>query len=505
MSARAPEVRTSTGPVRGVAKDGVSAFRGIPYARPPVGEFRFAGPAPALPWGGVRDASAHGPPPPQSSPAGTIPTGSTSYPDQNEWLTVNVWSPDLLADGLPVMVWIHGGAYAFGDSANPTYDGARIAREGRVVVVTFNYRVAVEGFAHIEGAPANRGLLDQLAALRWVRENIAAFGGDPGAVTVFGQSAGGGSVASLLAMPEAAGLFRRAIVQSMPRTYLGVRLAAEIAREISAVVGREPTRADLTELDPLRLVDAGDAILRKLPHYADRWGPLADTPSPYAPVVDGTVLPRSPWSALAAGASRDIPLVTGHTRNEYRLFTASAGLLGNVTEEQAEHALRTFAPGGDANAYRAAYPGADNEALYELVLSDWLFRMPSLALAKAHAAAGGETHLYELTHPVPGMGGVLGTPHGADVPLVFGNFRGGSAEIAFGDPPSPEIEGLGEAMRAAWTGFARTGDPGWAAFDGREKLTRVYDADPAVVPYPEEASRRIWESEPFDTLDLRRG
>lgn len=498
-----PEARIAAGVVRGTAEGGVYVFRGIPYARPPVGELRLAAPAPARPWEGVRDASVFGPPPPQSSAGGTGPAAPAGHPDPDGWLTVNVWSPDLRASGLPVMVWVYGGAYMFGDSANPTYDGARMAREGDVVLVTFNYRVAVEGFAQIGGAPANRGLLDQLAALRWVRDNIAAFGGDPDLVTLFGQSAGGGSVASLLAMPDAAGLFCRAIVQSVPRTYFSTSLAGSIADELAAAFARKPTRAELMRIEPRRLVEAGDGITRRLAGYADRWGRISEMPSPYSPVVDGDVLPQNPWEALAAGASRDVPLLTGHTRDEYRLFLALAGRLGRATRAQAEHALRTFAPEGGADAYRAAYPRAND--LYEVVNSDWLFRMPSLFLAKAHAAAGGDTYLYELTYPVPGMGGALGAPHGADVPLVFGNFRGGSAGMTYEDPPSAEIERLGKKMRTAWTAFARAGDPGWANFTAAERLTRVYDTDPAVVPYPEEASRRIWESEPFDTLDLSHG
>ena len=503
MSSTASEVRIATGLVSGTVSGNVAVFRGIPYAQPPVGELRFATPAPALPWEGVRDASAFGPPVPQSSPSGAVPTAPVGYPDQDEWLTVNVWSPDPRSDGLPVMVWIYGGAYRFGDGANPTYDGIRMAREGNVVLVTFNYRVAVEGFVQIEGAPANRGLLDQVAALRWVRENIAAFGGDPDQVTVFGQSAGGGSVASLLAMPEAAGLLQRAIVQSVPRTYLSPSLAEAIAAELAAVVGRRPTWTDFMELDPYQLVTAGDKITGQLAGYADRWGEIADTPSAYAPVVDGTVLPQNPWGALAAGASRDVPLIIGHTRNEYRLFIALAGNLGKITDAQADHALRIFAPDGEPNAYRAAYPRADDQDLYEVVNSDWLFRMPSLALAKAHVSAGGSSYLYELTYQVPGMGGLLGAPHGADVPLIFGNFQGGSADLPYGgDPPSAQTEALGETMRAAWTSFARTGDPGWPAFTTAELLTKVYDTEPAVLPYPEDASRRLWESEHLDTLDL---
>jgi len=210
-----PEVRAAAGTVRGTREGGVAVFRGIPFAEPPVGVLRFAAPRPVRASNGVREALSFGPPPPQGGHFGmdALEHGVAS----DDWLTVNVWSPaPEPGAALPVMVWIQGGAYVIGMSGRPEYDGGRLARDGGVVVVTFNYRVGIEGFAHIEGAPANRGLLDQVAALEWVRDNIRAFGGDPDRVTVFGQSAGGGSVAALLAMPRAAGLFRRAIVQSMP-------------------------------------------------------------------------------------------------------------------------------------------------------------------------------------------------------------------------------------------------------------------------------------------------
>ena len=200
-----PHVRLDSGSVRGRTEDGLAVFRGMPFARPPVGELRLAAPMPVDPWEGVRETVAFGPPPPQSRVMGAPAAQDTD----GDWLTVNVWSPDLGAARLPVMVWIHGGGYVYGWSGDPLFDGATLARDG-VVVVTFNYRLGAEGFGHFPGAPANRGLLDQVAALRWVQDNIAAFGGDPGRVTVFGESSGAGCIAALMAMPRAAGLFRRA-------------------------------------------------------------------------------------------------------------------------------------------------------------------------------------------------------------------------------------------------------------------------------------------------------
>ena len=235
-----PEVRAPVGTVRGRREAGVAVFRGIPFAEPPVGALRFAAPRPVRGWDGVREAVSYGPPPPQAGAFGM--DGLAREAAGDDWLTINVWSPEPgPGAGLPVMVWIHGGAYTIGMSSLPEYDGGRLARDGGVVVVTFNYRVGIEGFAQIEGAPANRGLLDQIAALEWVRDNIRAFGGDPDRVTVFGESAGGGSVAALLAMPRAAGLFGRAVAQSVQGTFFSPELAADIASACAAELGLRPT------------------------------------------------------------------------------------------------------------------------------------------------------------------------------------------------------------------------------------------------------------------------
>jgi para-nitrobenzyl esterase len=255
-----PEARTAAGRVRGRAEGGLAVFRGMPFAQPPTGPARFAAPRPPAAWDGVREAFSFGSPPPQSSSYGPAPR-----PADDDWLTVNVWTrdPDPAARR-PVLVWIYGGAFKVGSADAPGYDGARLAREGELVLVTFNYRTGVEGFAHLQGAPANRGLLDQVAALEWVRENIAAFGGDPDRVTVFGQSAGAASVAALLAMPRAAGLFGQAIAQSVPGICHSAPLAADIGQAIAAELGLRATTADLSGADPMRLVAAADAVDRKL-------------------------------------------------------------------------------------------------------------------------------------------------------------------------------------------------------------------------------------------------
>jgi para-nitrobenzyl esterase len=489
-----PLVRLTSGSVRGRTENGLAVFRGIPFARPPVGALRLAPPMPVEPWDGVREAVAFGPPPPQSHVMGAPAARDTD----GDWLTVNVWAPEPGAARLPVMVWIHGGGYVYGRSGDPLFDGSALARGG-VVVVTFNYRLSAEGFGHFAGAPPNRGLLDQVAALRWVQDTIDAFGGDPGRVTVFGESAGAGSIAALMVMPSAAGLFQRAIAQSVPGLYFTEGLAAEIAAATAGNLGLPASAHELARLPPSRLNDAADRLAGTMAANP-RWGQAAHLQAPFAPVVDGDVLPAAPLQALAEGAAAGVELIVGHTRDEYRLFMAVKGELGMITPEQTDVALRILAP--DPRAYRAAHAEAGPERLYELLHSDWLFRMPSLRLAQAHHPHG-PTHLYELTWNAPGMGGeTLGACHGLGVPLTFGNLTAGAAAFLIGDPPPPGAASLATRVRAAWTTFAATGDPGWPAYEPRERHTWIIDADPAVAPYPEEISRRLWASYPFAPVGL---
>ncbi|HEX6351514.1 carboxylesterase/lipase family protein [Actinophytocola sp.] len=494
-----PEVRTAAGAVRGRWEDGLAVFRGIPFAAPPVGAARFAAPQPAPRWDGVREAFSFGPTAPQD--LGTFrPAGvSLPKPPTDDWLTVNVWTPAPdPAARRPVMVWIHGGAYKLGSSSQGGYDAKRIARHGDLVVVSCNYRLGIEGFAAIEGAPANRALLDQVAALEWVRDNISAFGGDPDQVTVFGESAGGGTIAALLAMPSANGLFGRAIAQSVPGTFLSPELAAGVTTAIAAHRGLRPTAADLSTVDPYELALSGEAVAGAArPAGWGVWAEHGDTL--FAPVVDGEVLPTTPWQALAGGAARDVALITGHNREECRLFMGMFGKLGKITDEDAAWALRVF--GADL-PYRSAFPDASAEELYERVQSDWLFRMPTLRLAEAQVAGGGRAHLYELTWPAPGAGGHLGACHGLDLPLLFGTTDADLGPLLLGPEPPAETARLSDQFRTAWTAFATTGDPGWPAFDNEQRLTQIFDATPAVTAYPEETSRRLWQHHEFRPLAL---
>ena len=495
MGSAEPEVSITSGRIRGRIENGNAVFRGIPFARPPLFELRFQAPVPPEPWDGVRDAADFGPQCPQAAVPGArqAPQDATG-----EWLTVNVWTPDPAARTLPVMVWIHGGAYMAG-SAGPRYDGTPFASAG-TVFVSCNYRLGVEGFAHIDGTPANRGLLDAVAALRWVKDNIERFGGDPGNVTVFGESAGAGVIAALLAMDNARGLFKRAIAQSVPGTFFSAALAGRITEAIAATAGLPATRESLSETDPMRLVAAQTDVAKRMKEFPD-WGAVRITDTPFSPVIDGEVLPRAPWRALVSGAARDVALLTGHTRDEYRAFIAAQGRLGRITEHEANTVLDYFAPAPDGPAgYRKAYPNADAGGLFEVTFSDWLFRMPTLHLAQAHAMSGGATYLYELTAQAPG--GPFGASHALDVALLFGSGGEGLPFMLTGPEPPAEFLELGDLMRSEWLGFAACGNPGWSPYGTEHRTTRVYDLQPDIRSYPEELSMHLWERHMFDALDL---
>jgi para-nitrobenzyl esterase len=479
------DLSTSTGTVRGRWENGVAVYRGIPFAAPPVGPRRFTAPQPAGPWERVRDSNRFGPPPPEPGRA-TV---------SDDWLNLAVWTPDPGGSSLPVVVWISGGGYLICDSGDPYLTGAALAAAG-AVVVSANYRTGFEGFAHIDGAPDNRALLDQLAALGWVQDNIDRFGGDPGNVTVLGQSAGAGSIAALLAMPVATGTFRRAVLQSIPQTYFTTNLAAEISAEISGELDRTPSVADLADVAPDDLVAATRTVSSRLPQRLDRWGPVAYAFTPFAPVVDGDVLPSAPWAALADGAARDVELLIGHSRDEYSLLAAQ---LPDIDDAQVDDLIDGLSPTPGAQRYRAAYPSATPNQLRETALSDWLYRMPAVHVAEAADLGGARVWLYELCWGF----GPHGASHGLDTLLLFGTADVDGEVTTAGPAAVAATEQLSQLIRAEHLAFATTGDPGWTRFRTPQRRTRVYNPEPVLVAYPEERSRSLWSHQRFGVLALR--
>ena len=284
------------------------------------------------------------------------------------------------------------------------------------MVVSLNYRVGGEGFMLIDGVLPNRGLLDQVAAQQWVQDNIAGFGGNPGNVTVFGESAGAASVVMLMVMPAAAGLFHRGIAESVPAFLFGSDLADDVAAVVAGKLGLRATASDLAAVAPQVVADALAGT-----EHQDRWGyALGVRRSLLGPVIDGEILLDSPFRALAAGVGRGIELLIGHNRDEYRFVVYDNGGPDTVTAEQAETALNSLPPIGDgARAYRAAHPRADHTELYELVCSDFVYRMPTLHIAQAHAAGGGTTYLYEFCFDAS----PIGAAHTTEIPMVFGTLE----------------------------------------------------------------------------------
>jgi para-nitrobenzyl esterase len=493
-----PRVRTAGGPVQGISRAGVHAFLGIPYAAPPFGPRRFAAPAPPLGWDGVRPATAYGPTvpkPPYPPPYDRLLPPEPAIGGE-DCLNLNIWTPDPGAAGLPVFVWIHGGAFVNGSGAVPTYDGTAFARHG-VVCVTINYRLGVDGFLHFaDGGPANRGLLDQVAALRWVQENIGAFGGDPGRVTVGGESAGGMSVGCLLAMPSAAGLFARAVLQSGAGHHaLRRETATRISGYLAERLGLPAQRAALAGVPVEELLAAQVALsdqARTAPD-PDRWGEAAANLMLFEPVIDGEVLPDLPIRRIAAGSARDVAVLVGANREEQRLFLVPTGVIDMVTAERVQAVAAGYGLPVDAAlaGYRSARPGATAGELLADIASDWFFRIPAIRLAEAQAGAGGgAAWLYEFSWQSPQFGGRLGACHALELAFTFDNLALPEQHV-FTGPDAPQS--LADAMHGAWVRFARDGDPGWPAYDLDRRPVQDFGEQVRLRTDPRGALRALWD------------
>jgi para-nitrobenzyl esterase len=459
-----PVVTTSTGDVRGRAHPGHSVYLGIPYAAPPTGAARFRAPAPHPPWSGVRDATRPGPAAPQAPRGGFGALDMSPYfgnpqPGDADYLTLNVWAPRD-ASACPVMVFVHGGGFVSGTAHSPLYDGAAFARDG-VILVTLTYRLGVAGFLDVIDAPANRGLLDVQAALTWVQTNIAAFGGDPGNVTLFGQSAGATIVGAVMTMPGAPNLLRRAIVQS--GNGLGAfsrEQAARVTDRLAAVLSAEPTAAGLSGIPDHRLVGAAAQLAGVSLRTADRFDPLLGL-SAFSLVLDD-----QPADRVAAGLGADIPLLIGTNAEEANLYLAPTGALTDSTEDDLYALAAETHPDPVAlvEEYRARLPAAGWGRLRSAMMGDALFGRGTERLAEAHASHGSATtHRYRFSWRSPALDGRLGAAHTVELPFVFDriglpSLRGPHRLLGAADPPAA----VAAEVHGAWVGYARTGDPGWS-------------------------------------------
>jgi para-nitrobenzyl esterase len=483
-------VKTTAGEVEGRHEQGVVAFKGVPYAAPPFGARRFLPPARPEPWDGARPAATFGPTapkPPYAPPLDRI-LAEPSIAGE-DCLNLNVWTPDPGGAGLPVLVWVHGGGFTNGSSAVPHYAGDAFARDG-VVCVTINYRLGVDGFLLLDGAPPNRGMLDQVAALEWVQENIAAFGGDPSRVTVAGESAGGMSVSTLLAMPRAEGLFRRAVAQSGGGQFvLSVDTARRVTAELARRLGVAPTPGGIASVPIGRLVDEQARLADDIIGDRTGWAEIALNLMAFEPVVDGDVVPDMPLEGVRAGRSAGVDLLVGSNQDEHRLFLVPSGVLDMLDDPTATALIHGLGP-GVLECYQAAEPGVRLADLYADAMTDWFFRIPAVRLAEAHQRGPGSTHVYEFAWRSPLFDGRLRACHFLEVAFVFSALEAEAPADCYG-PAAPRH--LADTMRTAWAQFAASGDPGWPAYDLTRRPTMVFDEESRVVDDPRADRRAVWD------------
>jgi para-nitrobenzyl esterase len=491
---------TAHGELRGALIDGVATFKGIPYGQSTAGANRFMPPRPVEPWTGVRDALEYGSSAPQREPGTTPRVGPLSVstaglpPEGEDCLVLNVWTPGGDDARRPVMVWCHGGGFVSGAGSSPVTDGASLARRGDVVVVSLNHRLNALGFTMLEdldgdfAGSGEAGMLDIVQALRWVRDNIARFGGDPDNVTIFGQSGGGRKVATLLTMPDAKGLFHRAIIQSGATLRLVEREQADrVARALLGNLGIAPSRArELQQLPLERIMSAYFRTVRDMDVDQMTMG--------FSPAVDGRFIPRHPFHPDASPVSADVPVMLGSTRTELTssaddaLFSLdAAGLrerVGMLLGAQAERAI---------DVYSRANPGASPADLYFLIASDERYSGPVMKIAERRAALeAGPVFLYYFTWESPYAGGRYKSPHTVEIPFAFHNLAASPLTAGV-----PDAAALADRVSDAWLAFARTGDPNvpnlphWPAFDPATRPTMIFDNESRVENDPIREQRRI--------------
>ena len=492
---------TTAGKIEGTEEDRLCVFRGVPYAAPPLGELRFRAPQPPEPWDGVRATQAFSPIAPQvSNPVleDLLPTPDPPQPQSEDCLYLNVWTPGL-SGARPVMVWIHGGAFTIGSGSEQYYDGANLAARGDVVIVTINYRLGAFGFVNLPAlGETNFGMRDQIAALKWVQDNIANFGGDPGNVTIFGESAGGMSVGSLMASPEAAGLFHKAIPQSgAAHNALTMEETEATGRKFAEHLGVAPD-----DVDGLRAASTADVLAASVAVDPIASGDMSDAASPtpqmpFQPVIDGAFLSKLPIEHIREGSADGVATLVGSLDEEMKMIIAAVPQ--DPSEEDVIAGLSAMHPDGAAAyaAYRAARRerGEDDSPgeIFIAVIGDVMLRLPGLRLADAQTSRA-PTYAYLFDWKSPGMDGKLGSCHALELPFVFGTHGGVPGFAGSG----PAADALAEATMDTWLAFARSGDPTNAAVEAP-----AWDAETRPITVLGENNRveHNWRGEELSVWD----
>ncbi len=498
-------VDTRFGKIKGQEQEGILAFKGIPYAAPPVGELRWLPPQDPWPWAGVIDGSEYGKWAPQNRSDMVAIMGADLGEQDEACLSLNIWTPAVDFASRPVMVWIHGGGFTIGASSQGVYEGRELSRHGDVVVVTINYRLGLLGFANLNEAtggriPAtgNEGLLDQVKALEWVRDNIAFFGGDPNNVTLFGESAGGMSIGALLGLPVAQGLFHKAIPQSGACHTVAPKSSG-------ALVGEAIMK--FTELDAQGLMAANrDDLLRaqrrieggKVEGY-----PLSKIGSlPFRPVIDGKVLSDLPIETVRKGGVAQVPIMAGSTLDEWQLFGA---LQPAITKLDAETMAKRLGYLVDSvyvpdlvSAYKEALVLRGIEPtppqIFIAIQTDRIFRMPALRLLEAQQPHNSQVYSYLFDWQSPAAKGVMKSCHAVELAYVFGTHKKKGAAKFYGEGPAADA--LAKHTMDAWVAFARDGRPGWDAYDKEHRTTQIFGEHCHRESAPYEIERQAWKEVP---------
>lgn len=490
----APLVDTTSGPVLGRPTPGGHAYLGVPYAAGPRGLDRFRAPRPHDGWREVRDATRPGATAPQPDrgrfgPLDMTPYFGPGWVRGDDYLTADIWTPHVRGGDAPVLVFVHGGGLLGGSSQAPLYDGDSFARDG-IVFIAINYRLGAAGFLTVTDGPDNRGMLDVVMALRWVRANAARFGGDPDNVTLGGQSAGAILVGALLADPEAQRLFHRAVVQSGSGSGAFSSEQGEIvAKAVASRLGVAPTAVDLADVSDSALVAAVSELGGLDLRTTSAVDPLGGI-TPFSVVLD-----QQPWSSITAAGGADIDLLIGSNTEEAALYLAPTGRLENVARSDVLAAAARFheAPEALVDAYRDDLTDADDASLLTAVVGDGMFGAGTERLARAHSAVGGRTHRYEFSWSSAALAGRLGSAHTMELPFVFDCADRPELhrpDALLGSAPAPSA--LARAMHRAWVRFIRSGDPGWTPYAADSLLVQRIDAEWSVGPYARPRAFAAW-------------
>lgn len=504
MSTKQTIVSTGSGKLEGEFKDGIYAFKGVPYAAPPTGGLRWMPPQPVKPWSGTRPARKYG----AIAPQNLMPVGGgfgpdfSGQPQDEDCLFLNVWTPGLDDARRPVMFWIHGGAFTIGSGSEGFLESGKLARRGDIVVVSINYRLGAWGFLNLKEitggkipSTGNEGLLDQVKALEWVLDNIAGFGGDPGNITISGFSAGGMSVGILLALPAAHGKFHKAMNRSGAANIVGTMdNAVKASGQYLNVLGVKEQDVDgLRKLTMQQLLDGQ----QKLSARSRESGGQALS---FQPVVDGNILPDYPMKLIKKGSAKNIPIMAGNMLDELKSMSSMDPSMGKLDEAGLFKRLGSMVSPelvpGLIKAYRDSLQKRGDKPTPGNILgsisTDRMFRIPTIRLVEAQRDNGAPAYNYLFTYPSPAMGGALGAMHGLDNPILFGSLN---AEFTGN---SPEVEELSLKVQDSCAAFARTGNPScrtigeWPVY-GKDRMTMVFDKNTRLEAAPYEEERRAWD------------